>query len=208
LIDFEDKKILVVSPHTDDAELCAGGTIARAVEEGAKVDVTAFSLAHSIQDQEAVAKEFLKASDVLGFFVVGFPHLYTVRTLPDYRQQLLDLLLTYSQGDYDLVIGPSTRDTHQDHETVAKEMFRAFKHTNIWAWEAPWNNITSEVNLFIPLTEGQMATKIEAIQQYGSQFRVDRQYFCEDYQWALAKSRGVQIGCEYAEAFETVRMVK
>jgi LmbE family N-acetylglucosaminyl deacetylase len=37
--------ILVLAPHTDDAELGCGGTIARLLEEGKKVSVAVFSTA-------------------------------------------------------------------------------------------------------------------------------------------------------------------
>ena len=37
------KKILVISPHTDDGELGCGGSIAKFIEEGDKVDYVALS---------------------------------------------------------------------------------------------------------------------------------------------------------------------
>ncbi len=36
------KKILIISPHTDDGELGCGGTIAKFIEEGNEVDYVAF----------------------------------------------------------------------------------------------------------------------------------------------------------------------
>ncbi len=38
------QNVLILSPHTDDAELGAGGTIARFVEEGKKIHYIAFSI--------------------------------------------------------------------------------------------------------------------------------------------------------------------
>lgn len=40
-----DSRLLVLAPHTDDAELGCGATIARALEEGLTVHVAAFSIA-------------------------------------------------------------------------------------------------------------------------------------------------------------------
>ena len=37
------KKVLVVAPHTDDAEFGCGGTIARMIDEGLDVHIAAFS---------------------------------------------------------------------------------------------------------------------------------------------------------------------
>lgn len=39
------KKVLVLAPHTDDAELGCGGSIAKFVEEGREVHVVSFSIA-------------------------------------------------------------------------------------------------------------------------------------------------------------------
>ncbi|MEG2229105.1 MAG: PIG-L family deacetylase, partial [Odoribacter sp.] len=33
-----------------------------------------------------------------------------------------------------------------------------------------------------------------------------RDYLSEEFIYSLARTRGVQIGCEYAEAFEVVRL--
>jgi LmbE family N-acetylglucosaminyl deacetylase len=109
-------------------------------------------------------------------------------------------------GKYDLVIGPSTRDTHQDHEVVAKEIFRAFKDMTILAWEAPWNNLSSNLNMFVSLTEQQVEKKLKAVRCYDSQHTVAREYFTPDYLTSWARMRGGQVGYKYAEAFEIVRM--
>jgi LmbE family N-acetylglucosaminyl deacetylase len=39
------QRVLVMSPHTDDAELGCGGTMARWMEEGAELFTAAFSTA-------------------------------------------------------------------------------------------------------------------------------------------------------------------
>ena len=39
--------VLILAPHTDDAELGCGGTIARFLEEGKKIYVAAFSTARA-----------------------------------------------------------------------------------------------------------------------------------------------------------------
>ena len=44
-MNFCDKKILFLAPHTDDVELGCGATLARCLEEGANVHVAVFSTA-------------------------------------------------------------------------------------------------------------------------------------------------------------------
>lgn len=42
---MKSKKVLVLAPHTDDAELGCGASIARFIEEGSDILVAAFSSA-------------------------------------------------------------------------------------------------------------------------------------------------------------------
>ena len=56
------------------------------------------------------------------------------------------------------------------------------------------------------LDEKHIQIKCDAIKgKYKSQ--ANRNYLSEDFIFSLAKSRGVQIGTQYAESFEVVRMV-
>ena len=53
------RNVLVLAPHTDDAELGAGGTIAKLIELGAKVTYVAFSTASESVPQ-GLPKDILK----------------------------------------------------------------------------------------------------------------------------------------------------
>src|ERR1700687_1615081 len=86
---------LVLAPHTDDAELGCGGTIARLLREGRDVFVAAFSTAEESLPSSAaptrLRDEFIAAMRSLGvppdnIFVYGYP----VRRLSYYRQELLE----------------------------------------------------------------------------------------------------------------------
>ena len=54
------------------------------------------------------------------------------------------------------------------------------------------------------LGEENIHTKIKALKEYHSQGK--RDYLSDDFIRSLARARGVQVGCEYAEAFEVVRL--
>jgi len=96
-------------------------------------------------------------------------------------------------------------DIHQDHSTVTDEAIRAFKRTNIFGYELPWNDLQLPSTCLIKIEENDLKIKIEAIQQYKSQY--GRSYSSQKFQEALAITRGMRIGVEYAEAFEVVRVV-
>ena len=68
-------------------------------------------------------------------------HDFDVRTFPDHRQAILELLIEiWNDWQPDCVFQPSLHDVHQDHQTIAQEGLRAFKRTTILGYEIPWNN--------------------------------------------------------------------
>jgi len=106
----------------------------------------------------------------------------------------------------DIVYLPSTSDTHQDHDTVSAEGFRAFKRTSIFGYELPWNNLTFTTSAFVVVEEEFIEKKIQALACYRSQ--ADRPYANPEFVRSLARVRGIQIGVPYAEAFEAIRMIR
>lgn len=205
-------KVLVLSPHTDDGELGAGGTIARFIEEGKQVYYIVFSSCEksipSGLPSDILRRECLSSTKILGISPDKITLLdYEVRTFPTYRQQILDNLIEFNQKlKPDLVLVPSSNDMHQDHKTIYWEALRAFKkEASIWGYEHPWNNLTFTTDIFIKLEQEHLGKKINALNQYKSQdFRV---YFDERYIRALAYTRGVQVKFAYAEAFELIRLL-
>lgn len=105
----------------------------------------------------------------------------------------------------DLVLMSSIKDIHQDHSTIAQEGLRAFKNTTILGYELIWNNLTFDTTSFVSLERKHIQAKCDALKEYKSQGI--RDYMSEDFIFSLAKTRGVQIGVEYAESFEVIRLV-
>ena len=205
------KQVLVLAPHTDDAELGCGGTIARFVDEGVQIHVAAFSTAEESRPAgtpEGILKdEFLRAMPRLGVLpenlvIYDFP----VRKLSYYRQEVLEKLVSIRNSlQPDMVLVPSGADLHQDHQVLYNEAIRAFKQVTLWGYELPWNHITFAAQAFIILEERHIKRKWEALSAYDSQFAMNRLYFREDFICSLARVRGAQIGVPFAEAFEVVR---
>ncbi len=205
------EKVLVVSPHTDDGELGAGGTITRWQQEGKEIHYLVFSGCElSIPDnlpKDTLRNECLMSARTLGVYPERVHILnFEVRSFPDYRQKILDTLLEYKKMiNPDIILIPCTQDIHQDHQTVHAEAIRAFKKdASIWCYEHPWNQIIFTANVFVRLNENQVTNKIRALSQYGSQSR--RNYFDERNVRAWVASRGAMVDVPYAEAFEIVRM--
>lgn len=205
------KNVLVLAPHTDDGELGAGGTISLLLENNAMVYYVAFSTAkESVRDglpSDILKTEVKNATRTLGIKeenLIIFD--YQVRQLNFHRQEILeDLIMLRKRVSFDLVLVPSLNDIHQDHLTVAEEGLRAFKSTSVLGYELIWNNLTFNTTCFVKLEERHLLDKIRAMSKYESQ--TDRNYFSPEFVKSLAKTRGVQIGAPYAEAFEVIRWV-
>jgi N-acetylglucosamine malate deacetylase 1 len=205
------KKILVLAPHTDDGEFGCGGAINKWIEEGHKVYYVAFSSAEkSVPEgfpKNILKKEVREATGVLGIPSSNLILLdYEVRNFPRVRQEILeDMIRLENKIKPEIVLLPSTFDTHQDHQVVSQEGFRAFKKRAILGYEVPWNNLTFNTNAFIFLEERHLEKKLASLKCYLSQF--GRNYATEEFVRCLAITRGTQIGAKYAETFEVIRWI-
>lgn len=114
-------RILILAPHTDDGEFGCGGSISKWVGEGKEVYYAAFSSAKkslpSGMPKNILEKEVREATQVLGIEpdnLILFN--YPVREFPTYRQRILeDMVRLGDELKPELVLLPSTNDTHQDH---------------------------------------------------------------------------------------------
>jgi len=202
-------KILILAPHTDDGEFGCGASIAKFTEDGKEIFYVAFSAAEKSVPEgmpdDILRSEVKNATGTLGvkgenLFVLEYP----VREFPKYRQDILEDMIKFNREiQPDLVMLPSTSDTHQDHQVIVKEGFRAFKKTTMLGYEIPWNNLTFNTNAFIFLEQRHIDLKINALACYISQ--LGRSYVTEEFIRSLAITRGSQIGTKYAESFEAIR---
>jgi LmbE family N-acetylglucosaminyl deacetylase len=133
-------------------------------------------------------------------------HDFEVRTFPASRQDILELLIAqWEEWQPDAVLMPSLHDVHQDHQVVAAEGLRAFKRTTVLGYEIPWNNFNFDYQAYVALDERHVERKVAALARYASQQH--RNYANPDYIWNLARTRGINVQRDYAEAFEIYRVV-
>ncbi|HEX3031696.1 MAG TPA: PIG-L deacetylase family protein [Bacillota bacterium] len=203
--------VLVLAPHADDAEFGCGGTIAKFLEANRSVHCVVFSAnKRSIPPgfgEDALKQELMDSMQALGIPADRQILLdYQVRDFPGKRQEILDTLIQLKSSiNPDLVILPSLLDIHQDHQTIVQEGVRAFKDCTLLGYEEPWNNLRFDHTCFIKLEERHLAKKLAAIKCYRSQaFRYFNQ---QDFLTGLARVRGTQIKCQYAELFQVIRLI-
>jgi LmbE family N-acetylglucosaminyl deacetylase len=209
---MDNKMVLILSPHTDDGELGAGGTISRFLEEGKECYYVAFSGCEiSVPiglPRDTLRKECPVSTGILGLKSSNVEILdYEVRTLPEHRQEILQKLIAIREKlKPDLVLVPSSHDVHQDHQVIYWEALRAFKkESSIWGYEHPWNNMSFNNDVFVVLNMKHVNLKIKALKEYKSQS--NKSYMNENNILALCSTRGAQIDKQYAETFELLRSI-
>ena len=202
--------VLVLSPHTDDAELGCGATMSRLIREGNRVYVAVFSTC-----EESLPNGFLPGTlkteciDSLTSLGISkddiFFYDYRVRVFNYSRQNILDdLVVLKNRVSPSIVFIPSVADYHQDHRTIADEAVRCFKNNcSILSYELIWNNTSFKNQIYYDISKEDVANKIAALSRYETQNH--RIYFQNNFIEALATVRGAQNGIRYAEVFEVIR---
>ncbi len=205
------KRVLVLAPHTDDAEFGCGATIAKLVAACTEVHIATFSACkQSLRPEfpeDILITEAKEAAVILGVKAENL-HLYNyeVRTFNFNRQAILeDMVQLRERIKPEIVLMPSADDIHQDHQVVFNEGLRAFKFCTILCYEMPWNNMQFKTSAFIRLDESHLMAKKDALKCYRSQ--AHRPYASEEFIHSLAITRGVQISARYAECFDIIRFI-
>lgn len=203
-------RVLVLCAHTDDEFGCAG-TMVRLANAGAEIRYVALSRCE-LSVPEGYAPDVLVTECRRATAALGIPQGnveiwdFPVRRFSEHRQDILErLVLLKREFAPELVLMPSSFDTHQDHSAVAAEGFRAFKHSSIFGYELPQNLISFQNSAFVRLTAEDLEAKITALSEYQSQSF--RGYATAEFIRGLARVRGEQSNTRFAEAFELVRLL-
>jgi LmbE family N-acetylglucosaminyl deacetylase len=207
---IKGKKILLLAPHPDDPEYACGGSIAKWSKDNELFYVAFSPCKISLPEgfsEDTLYHELQSSAAALGIpetniITYNFP----VRRFPGHRQEILEELVKLrKQIQPDLVVMPNSNDIHQDHKVIYEEGLRAFKHSSLLGYELPWNSLQFISNFHVKLDKEELDIKWKAICAYRSQEK--RAYKSEDFFTGLARVRGMQVGSEFAEAFEAIRWI-
>lgn len=225
--------ILVFGAHPDDAELGAGGTIAKEIANGKKVgiiDLTRGELgtrgSAEIRDSEAQAaaeilqvavRENLKFRD--GFFINDEEH----------QLEIVKMVRKYQP---DIVLCNAIDDRHIDHGKGSKlvsdacflsgliKISTSIENNAQAPWRPKfvyhyiqWKNLVPD---FVVDISGFMDVKVKSILAYGSQFHdanskepetpISSKTFIESVKYR-AQDLGRLVGTDYAEGFNVERLI-
>jgi len=203
--------VLALAPHADDIEYGCGATIARFARAGAAIHYLVLSICEESVPadfpKDVMAEEILAAAGRLGVAKQHVAvHRFPVRRLADHRQEILELMVELrNRLRPNVVFAPASDDMHQDHQVVANESVRAFKHATVLGYELPWNSFRFDAICCLTVTDADIAAKASACTAYRSQ--AHRTYGGGDWIQHLARIRGLQAGVDLAEAFEVKRLI-
>jgi len=203
------KKVLILSPHPDDAEYGCGGFVSKLNTGLVDFEWIVFSTCdESLPESYGQATAIREHTEVMDMLRLKSTTMdIPVRNFPEHRQVILDTLIACrNQFKPDLVVCPTLGDLHQDHRIVAEEAVRAFKaHASIIGYELPADHLSFTPSLFVVLSEFNFEQKWAMFSTYESQLFKVRAWNNYDYIKAMALYRGATIGVKYAEAFEVYR---
>ncbi|MBR6872278.1 MAG: PIG-L family deacetylase [Ruminococcus sp.] len=216
---------LFVVAHPDDEVLGAGATISKLIRTGHKVAVAIMSghaaarknLSATLVDDEASAMSILGVDKV---YHADFPNIkmntvahldlvqYIEKCIEDWRA---DAIFTHHPSD--------TNIDHYETSRAAQAACRLFQRkegipplkefvymevpsSTEWSLDSSANRFSP--NLFVEVGEAGVDTKIKALSAYQGVMRPYPHPRSVEALKGLAAYRGVEAGCDYAEAFECV----
>ena len=217
------KKIVVITPHPDDEVLGLGATISRFANMNIEVSILVVS-GHlpPLYDQKLFnitkieAEKAFKIMNVANWEFLEIPAT-TVHQVPVAElNSKINNFLKLHNPDWVFIPFP---DRHIDHRTIfdssivcCRPIYKnfprvvlAYETLSETHWNVPGIEHTFVPDLFID-TSNYMKQKEKALNSYKSQI-AGNQSRSVDACMGLAKFRGSQNGCDYAEAFKVVRIV-
>lgn len=207
------KRLLAISPHPDDVEFGLGGLLhcyqdSLSVRTIVLSDRTATRGEADNESEQRAAMERLGVTDVLFVDEMGFER-FPIRFMdaPEQRDRVRALAESLvADYDPDWIFVPGIRETMQDHAAVGQEFVRVIRQGRamIFGYEVPRHNRDFRPDVFIEVTEDDLAAKCEAVACF-RQF-TNRYYFAREVIDALAVTRASDAGFRgRAEAFELYR---
>jgi len=202
--------VLAIGAHPDDIELGCGGTLTKIRNMGGEIHCVVMTRCEdesSDVNKNHRVGEFQEASRIVGAKTAtayDFPN----RELPAHSIKMMDVLeVLQEELNPELVLIPWTEDSHQDHSAVALAAIRSFrrKETLVQYEILRHGSHTFTPNLFVDITE-HLETKLRALDCYITQ-KERRAYFDRESFIGLARTRGAQVGFEYAEGFVSYKIL-
>ncbi|MBO4360030.1 MAG: PIG-L family deacetylase [Eubacteriaceae bacterium] len=217
--------ILFVVAHPDDETLGAGATIHKLVREGHRVAVATLAAQAAARSNisDTLQADQMKAFGILGVekcYNGDFPNIQ-MNTVPHLE---LVQFIEHAIEDWgaESIYTHHPSDTNNDHvmtSYAAQAASRLFQRktgvpglkqfiymevpsSTEWSFDSSSNRFSP--NMFVEIGRSGVDIKLKALSEYTGVMRPYPHPRSEEAITGLAAYRGVQAGCNYAEAFESV----
>jgi N-acetylglucosamine malate deacetylase 1 len=216
-------RLTVIAPHPDDETLGAGGTIARFADEGVEVSVLVVS-GHlpPLYPAEAFAVTKREAGEALRALGAAHWEFLEVPATMVHERPVAELngnISRFLRAHSPQVVFIPFPDRHIDHRVIfdasvvacrpvhpdAPKVVLAYETLSETHWNVPGVEPAFVPEFYVNVS-AYMDRKRQALNCYASQINDAPSRSVEACE-ALARFRGSQNGCKYAEAFKVVRIV-
>jgi len=224
--------VLVIAAHPDDELLGCGGTAARLAQEGHTVYMSILgegitSRSTKREDADSSALKELKGCSQRVADLLGVKEL-SMHGLPDNRFDTLPLLdvVKIVEGLIDrwrptAIYTHHAGDLNIDHHVVSRAVLTAtrpmsghpvrelytFEIASSTEWAFQQFAPTFKPNVFVDIA-GTLSLKLEGMRLYESEARAFPHPRSDEALKAIAQRWGSVVGCQAAEAFEAVRLIR
>lgn len=234
MMDWQQQRVLILSPHPDDEVIGCGGLISKVTGAGGQVFVQFVTVGDTrdispagMSTADERMTEIDRVAGVLKFddWDVALPgaqhHLrLDVMAQTDLVRLLEDgCRLSLRAVEPTVVLAPAPWSYNQDHRAVAEAALTALRPVGgngaaprvVALFEEvadQWTpHTTTPPNLFVDLAAAHIDDKIDAMRAYSSQVRPHPHTRSLEALRTMAVVRGAHSGLGYAEAYHCVRWI-
>ena len=209
-------KILAIGAHLDDIEIACGGTLAKAVENGHDVKVLIMSKSgYTNKDgamqrsDETAVEEGTKALQTLGIQdieILDFP----TKDIPWTSDAVTAIDICISDYNPDIIFTHHPFDTHQAHAGVSNSTISAARRKNTIFFYEPISPsgrsyVAFKPQLYVDISS-TIEKKVASLREHKSEYNKFGGENWVQGVHARCGFRGYEIGTQYAEAFEVLRI--
>lgn len=193
--------VLCLGAHCDDVEIGAGGTLLKMFDEYEINSVKWVVFAsNEVRKNEATtsAKSFLEKVNSKDILIYSFQDGFLPFIASEIKQTFEMLKAEFNP---DIIFTHYRNDRHQDHRLVSDLTWNTWRNHQILEYEIPkYDGDLGIPNFYVPLDEKYIRQKNNILMEsYKSQ--ASKHWFDEDTFNSMARIRGMESACKYAEAF-------
>ena len=197
----DNLKILCLGAHSDDIEIGCGGALLKILKENSIEQVEWIVFATNEQrkiEAETSAKNYLyglnKANVSIYEFRDGFLPYHAIEIKEKFEE-------IKKRINPDIIFTHYRDDRHQDHRLISDLTWNTFRDNMILEYEIPkWDGDIGNPNFYVELNE-KILNKRNQLLKDCFITQKGKHWFKEEMFRSLARIRGMESACEFAEAF-------